>query len=47
MTAKRLRLLEEKGIPMVPITHPLEFDLETEEEYIEEMKKREGRDPVE
>jgi len=32
---------------MVPITHPLEFDLETEEDYLAEMKKREGRDPEE
>jgi sulfite oxidase len=46
-TAKRLKLLEEKGVSMVPITHPLPFDLETEEEYLEEMKKREGRDPIE
>lgn len=47
MTAKRLKQLEEKGIPMVPITHPLEFDLETEEEYLNEMKLRKGRDPEE
>lgn len=32
---------------MLPITRPLEFDLETEEDYMTEMKKREGRDPEE
>jgi sulfite oxidase len=46
-TAKRLKQCEEKGIPMVPITQPLEFDLETAEEYLEQMKLRQGRDPEE
>lgn len=46
-TADRLRLLEEKGIPMLPITHPLEIDLETEEHWREEMDKQGGRDPLE
>lgn len=47
MTAKRLKIMEEKGVSMLPLTRPLPFDLETEEEYIEEMKKRQGRDPME
>ncbi|GAB7351446.1 hypothetical protein MBLNU459_g2110t1 [Dothideomycetes sp. NU459] len=46
-TAERLRMLEEKGIPILPITHPLEIDLETEEHWQEEMKKQGGRDPLE
>lgn len=41
-----MEAMEEKGIPMIPITHPLEMELETEEEYLEEMRKRGGRDPV-
>jgi sulfite oxidase len=32
---------------MYPITRPLPFDLETEEEYLEEMAKRGGREPEE
>ena len=47
MTARRLKQLEEHGLLMIPITHPIEFDLETEEEYMREMKLRQGRDPVE
>jgi sulfite oxidase len=39
--------LEEKGVPIVPITHPMEFDLQSEEDYMEEMKKQGGRDPLE
>ncbi|ORX96648.1 Oxidoreductase, molybdopterin-binding domain-containing protein [Clohesyomyces aquaticus] len=46
-TAKRLQMLESKGMSILPITRPLEIDLETNEEYREEMKKRQGRDPVE
>ncbi|KAF2117113.1 Oxidoreductase, molybdopterin-binding domain-containing protein [Lophiotrema nucula] len=46
-TAKRLKQCEERGISILPITQPLEMDVETEEEYLEEMKKREGRDPIE
>ncbi|CAO2658343.1 Nn.00g060660.m01.CDS01 [Neocucurbitaria sp. VM-36] len=46
-TAKRLKQLEEKGASILPLTRPLPFDLETDEEYLEEMKKREGRDPIE
>jgi sulfite oxidase len=39
--------MKERGIPMIPITHPLEMDLQSNEEYLEEMKKKGGRDPVE
>jgi sulfite oxidase len=46
-TAKRLELMEEKGIPMIPITQPLEMSLESDEDYLENMRKREGRDPIE
>lgn len=47
LTAARLKLLEEKGIPMIPITQPLEIDLESQEHWEEEMRRRGGRDPVE
>ncbi|KAF2472543.1 molybdopterin binding oxidoreductase [Lindgomyces ingoldianus] len=47
MTAKRLKLLKSKGLSTLPITHPLEIDLESDEEYRMEMKKRECRDPEE
>lgn len=46
-TAARLKVMEEKGIPLNPITRPLEIDLETEEQYEEVMKARDGRDPRE
>jgi sulfite oxidase len=44
---KRLKQLEDHGASILPITRPVPFDLETEEEYLEEMKKRGGRDPEE
>lgn len=47
LTARRLKQLEEKDVPMAPITHPLEFDLEEDEEYEANMKARAGRDPRE
>lgn len=40
-------MLEEKGVDILPITQPVEFSLESEEEYDVEMAKRKGRDPVE
>ncbi|KAH7054419.1 Oxidoreductase, molybdopterin-binding domain-containing protein [Macrophomina phaseolina] len=46
-TAKRLKLLEEKGIPFTPITKPLEFDLESDEDYLANMKAQGGREPKE
>ncbi|KUI74367.1 Sulfite oxidase, mitochondrial [Cytospora mali] len=45
VTAQRLKALEKAGIPIIPITHPLEIDLETREHYDEAMSKRGGRDP--
>ncbi|KAK9771475.1 putative Sulfite oxidase [Seiridium cardinale] len=47
LTAKRLRMLEDKGLPIVPITHPLEIDLESEEDYDAAMDAMGGRDPEE
>ncbi|KAH8711924.1 Oxidoreductase, molybdopterin-binding domain-containing protein [Phaeosphaeriaceae sp. PMI808] len=46
-TAKRLEQYKEHGASFLPLTRPAPFDLETDEQYLEEMKKREGRDPVE
>lgn len=46
-TAARLKVMEEKGIPLTPITRPLQIDLETEEDYEEVMKAMNGRDPLE
>lgn len=43
----RLKEIEEKGLPLLPITRPLEIDLETDEHYGEEMKKMGGREPLE
>jgi sulfite oxidase len=44
---KRLKQLEDHGASLHPITRPVPFDLETEEEYLKEMTKRGGRDPEE
>ncbi|KAK4161063.1 Oxidoreductase, molybdopterin-binding domain-containing protein [Cladorrhinum sp. PSN259] len=46
-TAARLKLLEEKGIDIVPITRPLPFDLETDEHYEAAMQAQKGREPLE
>ena len=46
-TAERLRQLEERGLPFVPITRPLNFDLETDEEYEAAMASQRGREPLE
>jgi hypothetical protein len=35
------------GVDFLPITLPGETDLEDEETYLREMKKRGGRDPLE
>lgn len=45
VTAQRLKALEKANIPMIPITHPLEIDLESQEHYDKAMAKRRGRDP--
>lgn len=47
MTAKRLKQLDAAGASLLPLTRPLPFDLETNEEFLAEIKKRQGRDPVE
>lgn len=46
-TAARLKMLEEKGLSITPITKPLEFDLESDEEWRANMIARDGRDPEE
>ncbi|EJT70193.1 nitrate reductase 1 [Gaeumannomyces tritici R3-111a-1] len=46
-TAKRLKQLEAAGVPVVPITKPVPFDLETDEEYEKSMEEQGWRDPVE
>lgn len=47
LTAKRLKMLEDKGLPLLPITRPLEIDLEEDEDYEAAMKIQGGRDPLE
>ncbi|GIZ37728.1 hypothetical protein CKM354_000116400 [Cercospora kikuchii] len=47
LTAMRLKQLEEVGAPILPITQPLPFDLESDEHYAAEMEARDGRDPRE
>lgn len=39
--------MEEKGIDLLPITRPLDIDLESDDEYETEMQRRRGRDPDE
>lgn len=46
-TANRLRLLEEHGEPIAPITHPAEFSLESEDDYVNAMSMRGAREPTE
>lgn len=43
----RLAQLEERGIPLTPITLPLEFDIEDDEHYLEVTEKQGPRDPEE
>ena len=47
LTAQRLRELEIRGEPVLPITKPLPFDLETDEHYDKVMAAQGGRDPEE
>ncbi|CZS91488.1 related to nitrate reductase [NADPH] [Rhynchosporium agropyri] len=46
-TKAKLALFEREGIPFLPITQPGEMDLETEEDYMQQMESRGGRDPKE
>ncbi|KAF7982850.1 hypothetical protein HWV62_25822 [Athelia sp. TMB] len=46
-TAKKLAIFAEKGVSILPITHPAEWDLEDDETYDREMRNRHGRDPLE
>jgi len=47
LTAWRLKQIEAQGQVLIPITTPLEIDLESDEHYDAEMKKQGGREPVE
>ena len=42
-----MKRLEQEGIDFLPVTKPLEIDLESDEEYETEMQQRRGRDPEE
>lgn len=44
-TAKRLKEMEERGIPFHPLTKPLEMELEEDAGYEMMMQRRRGRDP--
>ncbi|KAI9815314.1 MAG: hypothetical protein M1827_002794 [Pycnora praestabilis] len=46
-TAKRLAEMEKRNIPLLPLTRPLELDLEDDTDYVAEMARRGGRDPEE
>lgn len=46
-TAKRMQQIEDAGIDFLPITKPLELDMESDEEYETQMQRRGGRDPEE
>ncbi|MCJ1479101.1 hypothetical protein MMC13_007785 [Lambiella insularis] len=46
-TAKRLKQLQEREMDLLPITKPLPFDLEGDDEYELEVQRRAGRDPLE
>ncbi|KAF2758914.1 molybdopterin binding oxidoreductase [Pseudovirgaria hyperparasitica] len=46
-TSERLAKLEEQGLGIEPLTMPLEVDLESEEDYIQQVISTGGRDPVE
>lgn len=46
-TAARLKMLEEKGMSITPITKPFEFSLESDEDWRKNMDARGGRDPEE
>lgn len=47
LTADRLKMIEEKGLSMYPLSQPLEIDLESQEHWEQEMEKQGGRDPLE
>ncbi|KAF4552288.1 Oxidoreductase molybdopterin-binding domain-containing protein [Elsinoe fawcettii] len=47
ITAQRIKMMEEKGMSMYPLSRPLEIDLEDDDHYDEAMAKRGGRDPAE
>jgi sulfite oxidase len=46
-TAQRLKEFEDRGADFLPITRPVPFNLESDEDYEKGMAARGGRDPVE
>lgn len=42
-----MQQIEDAGIDFLPITKPLELDMESDEEYETQMQRRGGRDPEE
>lgn len=46
-TAQRLKELELRGESLLPITKPLEYNLESDEHYDAVMTAKGGRDPAE
>lgn len=46
-TAQRLEELKARGIPLTPITLPLEFNLEDDGAYREMLERQGPRDPEE
>ena len=46
-TAKRLERLQQERIDFLPITKPLEIDLESDEDFETEVQRRGGREPEE
>lgn len=42
-----MKRLEQEGIDFLPLTKPLEIDLESDDEFETEMQRRRGRDPEE
>lgn len=46
-TQKRLTALKKAGLGLEPLTRPLEIEQEEDDEYVANMKRFHGRDPVE
>ena len=44
-TAKRLEFLDSKGLDILPLTLPIEYELEPEEEYLAKTRER-PREPL-
>ncbi|KAF2713789.1 hypothetical protein K504DRAFT_369307, partial [Pleomassaria siparia CBS 279.74] len=46
VTAKRLDILESKGLSIFLLTRPLKMEL-VSDDYLEKIKRRQGHDPIE